>query len=130
MNGSPWKILAAIFAGSLVGALLRQATHALTDASAALPLGAFGVSAAGGLALGFLIGWINKGSLVSLTLRAPAVAATVAALGTFAAAAVVGMEAAGNGQSERLLFVAASHIATVILTATIGLALARWRVGR
>lgn len=130
MNGAPWTILAAIVVGSFAGALLRQTTHALLVAGASWPVVPFGVSVAGGLALGFLTGWINNSSIVSLAWRAPATAATVAALGTFAAAAVVGMARAGNGLTERLMFAAASHIATVILSASIGLALARWSVGR
>lgn len=130
MNGAAWKILAAIFAGSLAGALLRLAAQALLTSSAWWPIMAFGFSAVVGLALGFLMGWLAMSPVVRLAWGAPAVAATVAALGTIAAAAVVGMEGAGDGQLDRPLFVAASHIATVILTATIGLALVRWRIGR
>lgn len=120
-----WQVLFGIAAGSISGALLRQATTVLLPNAANSMSLRFTVSALGGVLIGTVLGWIATMTLADSTWQQIAMIALVATLGTFAAAAAVGTPLISSETARRFRH-AAMQIGTTLLSAALGIALALW----
>jgi fluoride ion exporter CrcB/FEX len=125
MTPALWQAVLAIAVGSIAGALLRQATvvlllNAATPTSLRLP-----VSGLGGVLLGAVLGWIATMTTIDPAWQQIAMITLVAALGTFAAAAVLSAPLTSSETANRLRH-AAMHIGATLLSAALGVALALW----
>lgn len=120
-----WQSLLAIAVGGAAGALLRQATIVLLPNPADLTSLRFTVSGLGGALLGAILGWIATIATIDPTWQQIALITLVAALGTFAAAAVLSTPSISSKTTNRLRH-AAMHIGTTLLSAALGVALALW----
>lgn len=125
MTPTLWQALLGIAAGSITGALLRQATTVLLPNAANPTSLRFAVSALGGALLGAVLGWIATMTLADSTWQQIAMITLVATLGTFAAAAVLGAPSISSDTTKRFRH-AAMHIGTTLLSAALGVALALW----
>jgi fluoride ion exporter CrcB/FEX len=126
MNATPWKVVIAIVLGSAAGALLRQATIILLGAAAASSISVtLVVSGIGGLVLGAAMGWVATAIATEAVRRQLATIALVAGLGTFAAGAVLSAPLPSSEEAHRMLYSGGLNIGTAILTAAIGLGVAR-----
>lgn len=120
-----WQVLLGIAAGSITGALLRQATTVLLPSAAKSMSLRFTVSALGGALLGALLGWVTTRTLADSAWQPIAMIAVVAALGTFAATAVVDTPLLSSETTRRFRH-AAVHIGITLLSAALGIAFALW----
>jgi fluoride ion exporter CrcB/FEX len=126
MTPALWQAVLAIAAGSIAGALLRQATIVLLPNSATPTSLRFTVSGLGGALLGAVLGSIATMATTDSTWQQIAMITLVAALGTFAAAAVLSTGLISSKTANRLRHAAILHIATTLVSAALGVGLALW----
>lgn len=125
MTLAPWHALLAIAAGSIAGALLRQATTLIVPHATSSTSLRFTISGLAGVFLGAVLGWIATMESAGSIWRSIEIIAMVATLGAFAAAAVGGLPLASLEASRRPRD-AAVHIGITLLSAALGVVLASW----
>lgn len=126
MTPTLWQVVFAIAVGSIAGALLRQATIVLLPNSADPTSPRLAVSGLGGALFGTVLGWIATVTTIDPAWQQIAMITLVAALGTFAAATVLSKGLISSTAKNRLRHAAVLHIATTLLSAVLGGAVALW----
>jgi len=124
MNAMVLKDVVAIVLGSLMGALLREATLLLFPVAGSSSGAGLAVSAMGGLVVGTSMGWATTAVMDTARHRL-AILVLIAALGTFAAGAALSTAPFLAADPLRMLYTVLLNIGSAIVTAAASLGITR-----
>jgi fluoride ion exporter CrcB/FEX len=126
VNAMLLKDVVAIVLGSLIGALLREATILLFPMAGGSSSGLdLAVSGMGGLVAGASMGWVTTASTTDAARRRLAMLVLIAALGTFAAGAVLSASPFLSANTVRMLYTALLNIGSAVVAAAASLGITR-----